>query len=152
MLPQASRVALLTWYKRNSPPTGTHIPRYTTEYIWAFRKESGLAWDRYKTTLFDVPLLQGGCMATERLRNPDGSTLHPTQKPVALMRSLLVPTNPEHVIMDPFGGSGTTGVAAVLEGRQFILIEQDPAYCEIARARIAEAQRNFQPQLMEVAT
>jgi site-specific DNA-methyltransferase (adenine-specific) len=60
-------------------------------------------------------------------------------------------TDPGGIILDPFGGSGTTGVAAVLEGREFIIIEKDPTYCDIARARIADAIRNHQPTLQEVA-
>ena len=44
-------------------------------------------------------------------------------------------------VLDPFMGSGSTGRGAVLEGFKFIGIEQDPAYLEIARARIEEAQR-----------
>jgi site-specific DNA-methyltransferase (adenine-specific) len=63
---------------------------------------------------------------------------HPTVKPVALMRyliQLVTPAN-SHVI-DPFTGSGTTGMAAVELGHRFTGIEQDPAYVEIANKRIA---------------
>jgi hypothetical protein len=81
-------------------------------------------------------------------RNP-----HPTVKPLALMQWLcrLTKTPTGGIVLDPFGGSGTTAVAALLEGREFILIEQDPGYCDIARARIADAVRNHQPTLQEVA-
>jgi DNA modification methylase len=67
---------------------------------------------------------------------------HPTVKPVALMRwlvRLIVP--PGGVVLDPFGGSGTTGVAALLEHRDCILIEREAPYVEIAAARIAHAAR-----------
>lgn len=67
---------------------------------------------------------------------------HPTVKPVALMRwlvRLIVP--PGGVVLDPFGGSGTTGVAALLEHRDCILIEREAPYVEIAAARIAPAAR-----------
>jgi DNA modification methylase len=63
---------------------------------------------------------------------------HPTVKPLALMRwlvRLLCP--PGGVVLDPTTGSGSTGAAAVLEGRRFIGIELDPAYIGIAAARIA---------------
>jgi DNA modification methylase len=91
----------------------------------------------------------------ERSRGLDdpADAKHPTVKPLALMRWLcrLTKTPTGGTVLDPFGGSGTTGVSAVLEGREFILIEQDPGYCDIARARIAEAVRNHQPTLQEVA-
>jgi DNA modification methylase len=65
-------------------------------------------------------------------RNP-----HPTVKPLELMRwlvRLLCP--PGALVLDPTAGSGTTGAAAVLEGRRFLGIELEPAYVEIATARI----------------
>lgn len=66
---------------------------------------------------------------------------HPTQKPIALMKWCidLLP-NPQ-TILDPFMGSGTTGVAAVQMGRKFIGIERDDKYFEIACRRIDNAQR-----------
>jgi len=67
------------------------------------------------------------------------SNYHPTVKPLSLMRYLcrLTKTPDGGVVLDPFAGSGSTGCAAVLEGRDFIGIEMDPGYCEIARRRIA---------------
>lgn len=66
---------------------------------------------------------------------------HPTVKPVELMRWLCrLVTPPNGRIIDPFLGSGTTGVAAVLEGFDFTGIEREADYVPIARARIAEAQ------------
>lgn len=66
---------------------------------------------------------------------------HPTQKPVALMRWCLGFVPNARTILDPFMGSGTTGVAAVQMGRSFIGIEIDPGYFDIACKRIEEAQR-----------
>lgn len=63
---------------------------------------------------------------------------HPTVKPINLMRWLVrLVTPPDGLILDPFCGSGTTGCAAALEGFDFIGIEREPEYAEIARARIA---------------
>lgn len=64
---------------------------------------------------------------------------HPTVKPVNLMRHLVkLVTMPEGTkILDPFLGSGTTGIACVLEGVEFVGIEKEPEYAEIARRRIA---------------
>jgi len=68
-----------------------------------------------------------------------GNEYHPTEKPVSLMRQIISWT--EGMIFDPFMGSGTTGVAAVQEGRKFIGIELEPKYFDIACRRIEEAQR-----------
>jgi len=65
---------------------------------------------------------------------------HPTQKPVALLEYLIKTySNPDHTILDNTMGSGSTGVAAVNLGRNFIGMEKEPKYFEIAQARIAEA-------------
>jgi site-specific DNA-methyltransferase (adenine-specific) len=65
---------------------------------------------------------------------------HPTVKPVDLMRWLVrLACPPEGVVLDPFAGSGSTGVAALTEGRRFIGVERDLEYARIARARLTHA-------------
>ena len=66
--------------------------------------------------------------------------LHPTQKPVDLLRYLVrTYTNTGDTVLDFTTGSGTTGVACAIEGRNFIGIEREKQYVKIARSRIAEA-------------
>lgn len=65
------------------------------------------------------------------------ANVHPTVKPLSVMRWLIRLTVPSHgVVLDPFSGSGSTGCAALLEGRQFLGIERDPRYIELARKRL----------------
>jgi DNA modification methylase len=64
---------------------------------------------------------------------------HPTQKPLGLMRWCLSLIPDAQTILDPFMGSGTTGVAAIQLGRDFIGVERERAYFEIACRRVAEA-------------
>ena len=67
---------------------------------------------------------------------------HETQKPVPLMEHYIGnSTQRDEIVLDPFMGSGTTGVAAVQMGRRFIGIERDPGYFDIACRRIEQAQR-----------
>ncbi len=67
--------------------------------------------------------------------------VHPNEKPVSLMRQLVDSYSPKDgTILDPFMGSGTTGVACMETGRNFIGCEIDVKYCEIARKRIHAAQ------------
>jgi site-specific DNA-methyltransferase (adenine-specific) len=62
---------------------------------------------------------------------------HPTQKPIELLnRIVLASSKPNDIILDPFMGSGTTGVAAKINGRKFVGIEKDATYYEIAKKRI----------------
>ena len=65
---------------------------------------------------------------------------HPNEKPVRLL-SLLLDKSPEGVVLDPFMGSGSTGVACAHLGRPFIGVEVVPAYFDIACRRIEDAQR-----------
>ena len=80
------------------------------------------------------------CMrASEREEN-----YHPTQKPSALYNWLLkLPWIPEGLVIDPYCGSGPCGVAAMMLGRPYIGVELSPAYCAIARRRIADAANHL---------
>jgi len=73
---------------------------------------------------------------------------HPTQCPLDLLiRIITASSNPGDTILDPFMGSGTTGVACVQTGRNFIGIEIEPKYYEIAEKRIAEAKLQIRMEL-----
>lgn len=77
-------------------------------------------------------------------RTGGGRNIHPTVKPTDLMRYLCrLVTPPNGIVLDPFTGSGSTGKAAVLEGFQFIGIEREAEYVEIAKARIANINKGL---------
>jgi DNA modification methylase len=65
---------------------------------------------------------------------------HPTVKPLKLMEYLcrLTKTPTGGLVLDPFGGSGSTALACINTGRKYLIIEKDPHYCEIARARVKQ--------------
>lgn len=80
------------------------------------------------------------CAKASRSERGEGN-IHPTVKPLALMRYLVrLVTRKGGTVLDPFMGSGTTGIAAIQEGMEFVGIERDPHYLEIASRRIAEAK------------
>ncbi len=65
------------------------------------------------------------------------SEFHPTQKPILLMEYLLKKSSEENdLIIDPFGGSGTTALACENLNRRWIMIEKEPKYCEIIKKRV----------------
>jgi len=79
----------------------------------------------------------GNVIATKRVRE----RIHPTEKPVELLRQLLrVVAAPGAVVLDPFCGSGSTGEAALSEGRCFLGVERSPGYVDVARRRLAAVQ------------
>ena len=98
------------------------------------QSDGELAWTSY-----------GGALRIKvmsRLELARDGTDHPTQKPIRLMKWCIGQLkNNADTILDPFMGSGTTGVAAVQMGRQFIGIEREPRYFDIACDRIDKAQR-----------
>lgn len=75
--------------------------------------------------------------------------VHPTEKPVELLSRMIdVVTRSGETVVDPFMGSGSTGVACVQLGRKFIGIEREAEYCDIARTRISEAERKISSKLL----
>lgn len=134
------------WRKTNPMPNfrGTRLTNAHETLIWCARSEASrptFNYDALKAFNDDVQMrsdwLLPICSGAERLRGPDGSKLHPTQKPEALLyRVLLASTRPGDVVLDPFFGSGTTGAVAKKLGRHFIGLERDKGYIKTARKRI----------------
>ena len=89
-------------------------------------------------------LWQGNKTKSNVLQYPkDSGGFHPTQKPVALLEDLILTfSNPGNTVLDFTMGSGSTGVACVNTGRNFIGIELDHGYFQIAQNRINEAVKN----------
>ena len=112
--------------------------RGSWRFAGPYRKAPGPRWDDLPS-LIDEPNINPGCFATERLVDASTKALHPTQKPLAVMRRLILPGM--DTVLDPFMGTGTTGVAAMDLGRKFVGIEINPAYFALACERIENAQR-----------
>ena len=119
---------LLVWDKGNVTPNRYYMN--ACEFILMLKK------GKSKT------INNRGTSSILRYKNPVGKKLHPTEKPVDLMQVLIEnSTNMGDVVLDPFMGSGSTGVACVNTGRKFIGMELDRGYFEIAQKRIEEAER-----------
>ncbi len=130
------------------------VARYPVSVIWGgnyFRlppSRGWLIWDKIN----NVPTAADCEMAwtsldrnTKRYRSAVEPHLsgHPTEKPLGLMAWCIEKIGATGLILDPFMGSGTTGVAAVKLGRSFIGIERDARYFEVACRRIEDAQKQL---------
>lgn len=78
-----------------------------------------------------------------RYTRPTGRNVrHPSEKPVPLIRELIESSSrPGETVLDPYAGSGATGVAAILAGRKVVLVEKYPRWAELALERILKAER-----------
>lgn len=114
----------IVWYKQPFLPQQAHA-----ELIWTSLK--------FKMKVFHYRYA-GNCEGYPDNLKVDykKKSVHPTQKPVEVMRWLIENfTKENQTIIDPFMGSGTTGIAAQMLNRQFVGIERDPEYYAIARQR-----------------
>jgi DNA modification methylase len=122
----------------NSLPKGTTLVwiKKDVKNFGKFLSDAEVAWMKGGEGVycyFDVTLLK-----------ETNNRLHINQKPIGLMKWCIEKiSKPGDIIFDPFMGSGTTGVACVQTGRNFIGIEIDPGYFKIAEKRIHDAQQQM---------
>lgn len=121
---------LCVWHKTNAAPFANGVWRGDIEYF-VHAKASGAVFvgnAGEKKKVVEHPIVQDDA--------------HPTVKPLPIMKRLVgLCSNASQKILDPYMGSGTTGVAAVQSGRDFIGVELDPRHFETACKRIEDAQR-----------
>lgn len=134
----------IVWRKTNPPPNlSTRAFTHSTEtVIWARKQLTSKKKGKHTFNYKDMKDVNGGKQMkdvwefslTKKSEKIYGK--HPTQKPLGLLeRIILSSTNPGDLILDPFCGSGTTGIAAISNNRRFIGIDQDESYLEIAKKR-----------------
>ncbi len=147
------------WRKSNPMPNfrGKRLTNAHETLIWACKQEGAKYTFNYEAlkSLNDGVQMRSDwvlplCTGHERLKNGDGDKAHPTQKPVSLLhRVILGTTQPGDVVLDPFFGTGTTGAVAKMLGRDWIGIEREAAYREVAEKRLASVRR-FDRDALEV--
>ncbi len=119
---------------------GWHYRRSYEVILVAQRAGAKCAW--YDTTHRIENIIRPGQYGIKKIipRNDQ----HPTQKPVELAQHFIkLHTQPGDVVLDPFMGSGSTGCAAVMEGRSFIGIELSPEYIEMSKQRLIGVQKKI---------
>ncbi len=136
----------VVWRKSNPMPNfrGRRFTNAHETLIWAAQSETSKYTFNYEAmkALNDGVQMRSDwlmpiCTGAERLKGEDGSKAHPTQKPENLLaRVILATTKREDVVLDPFFGTGTTGAVAKKLGRNYIGIEQNPDYVDLAKKRI----------------
>ncbi|MGW3185723.1 DNA-methyltransferase [Kitasatospora sp. NPDC001119] len=121
---------IVPWYKPAARPQKGRFTQNTEFVVWGSKG----AMDGDRNPVYLKGLLEGS--------QPSGSKRrHITQKPVGMMRDLVKICPPGGTVLDFTAGSGSTGVAAILEGRSFLGIELTEHYADIAEERLAEAKR-----------
>lgn len=124
---------LISWHKSNPIPACGNKYLSDTEYILFFREKGVRVHGEYATkkTYYVTPLN----VKDKKLYG------HPTIKPIDIVENLVINSSLDgDVILDPFMGSGTTGVACINTNRNFIGIELDENYFNIAKERIEKAE------------
>jgi len=141
----------ISWEKPNPPPNLScrYFTHSTEMVVWAAKSSASKHTFNYKL----MRQINGGrqMKAVWRIGAPRASEKtfgkHPTQKPVALIeRCILASTNRGDLVLDPFAGSGTTGIAAIKLGRRFLGVDLDLPSVELAAKRLAHAGRMDQLQ------
>lgn len=136
----------IIWQKSNPTPNfgGTRLNNSHETLIWASKSKKSKFTFNYKTGKF----LNGGkqmgsiwtfpvCSGNERLKDENNEKVHNTQKPEALLYRLIVLfTKKGDLILDPFGGTMTTGAVAKRTGRNFTMIERDSTYIKYGEKRL----------------
>ena len=132
MLNESQRIGfklhnVLVWEKNNCTPSQFYMKN--CEYVLFLRKGKA-KW------INDI----GGSKTVHQFNNIIGHKVHPTEKPVDLLKFYIANSSKENdVVFDPFAGSGSTGVAALELHRRFLGCELDTTYCKIAEKRISDA-------------
>jgi len=122
---------IIIWHKPNTPPTYYNKWMSDKEYCLYFRKSARCIPENYKdaSTVFTHPTN----VKDKKLYN------HPTVKPLEIIERLVRNSSQRgDMVIDPFLGSGTTGVAAVGQGRVFLGCDIDPEFVAIAQARVID--------------
>lgn len=148
----------IVWHKKNPTPNfkGTRLNNSHETLIWATKSKKSKYTFHYKTAkelnldTVDEADYENGirkqlgsvwkiavCSGNERLKNEQGEKLHTTQKPEELLyRIIAISSNVGDMVLDPFGGTMTTGAIAKRLGRKYFMIERDPKYYEYGKQRI----------------
>jgi site-specific DNA-methyltransferase (adenine-specific) len=141
----------ITWEKPNPPPNLScrYFTHSTETILWAARDNKSKHKFNYQLMRAEAGDRQ--MKSVSRLTAPAASEkelgAHPTQKPLALLdRIILASTDAGDLVVDPFSGSGTTGISAVKHGRRFVGIDIDTNFLDLAIRRYT--QQNAQAKLL----
>lgn len=111
-----------------------------------------LAWHSNPKLYKMIRVLHGGVINADSKEGDNKRRLHPTQKPIQVMSRCIEISklSPDSIVLDPYMGSGTTGIACIRTGHRFIGIEIDEGYFQIAAKRIKDELREISTQFFNI--
>lgn len=145
----------ITWQKTNPPPNFScrYLTHSTEQIIWARKSEKHKHIFNYELMkrLNDNKQMKDVWTFPAIAPWEKSCGKHPTQKPLALLvRLIVMATNNESKVLDPFAGSSTTGIAANIVGRSFTGIEKEKAFYEMSIARKNELDANRDTMISKI--
>ncbi|MBI5815680.1 MAG: site-specific DNA-methyltransferase [Nitrospinae bacterium] len=134
----------IIWHKRNPPPNLScrYFTHSTEIVLWAAKNEKSRHYFNYDLmkSINHGKQMKNVWEINAPRSDEKGFGKHPTQKPIALLKRLLLASTQESdLVIDPFSGSSTTGVAAVMLGRKFVGIDLEDEYLELSKKRLTSA-------------
>lgn len=127
----------MVWHKTNPVPNFRKSSFLNSCELIVACWNKGHTWNFTKQSEMHNFIESGICMGKERIKDAAGKNLHPTQKPVSILKKIIgIASNENDVVLDCFNGVGSTGEAALSLNRRYIGIEIEEEYVKISKERL----------------
>ena len=132
----------VVWHKKNPVPNFRKTSFLNSCELIVACWNKGHTWNFTAQNEMHNFIEESICMGAERIKDRDGKTLHPTQKPVAVLEKIIkIASNERDLVLDCFSGVASTGEAALKLNRRYLGIELDDTYCDASERRLAKYRK-----------
>lgn len=140
--PEFDTFQFMVWHKTNPVPNFRKTSFLNSCELIVSCWNKGHTWNFTNQKEMHNFIESGICMGSERIKDANGKNLHPTQKPVSVLKKIIeIAFNKNDVVLDCFNGVGSTGAAALELGRKYIGIEIDGEYLKATEKRLSKFQK-----------
>lgn len=142
--PEFDTFQFMVWHKTNPVPNFRKSSFLNSCELIVGCWNKGHTWNFTNQKEMHNFIESGICMGRERLKDADGKSLHPTQKPISVLNKIVtIASNENDIVLDCFNGVGSTGVAALKNNRRYIGIEIDKTYMDATKERLFNLESNI---------